>query len=196
MGNQKMIVIDSEYGSGGREIARELAAKLNLPIYDKNIVELIAKEKKVDMTPFLQNDEAPIPFLTRHVGEHTTSFEEHLAYMTFDFIQEHADSGESFIVIGHCADEVLRDYEEATLVFITGNLMDKDLRIQNDFHVSSKQALSMIRKNDNRRKRYHNQYSSFNWGDSRGYDLCISSSPLDIAGTVDAIAAYINVRYN
>ena len=195
MGEQKMIVIDSEYGSGGREIAREVGEKLNLPVYDKNIVELIAKEKDVDMTPFLQNDEAPIPFLTRHVGEHTTSFEEHLAYMTFEFIKEHADSGESFVVIGHCADEVLRDYEEASLIFITGNLLDKDLRIQNDFQVSSKQALSMIRKNDNRRKRYHNQYSSFSWGDSRGYDLCISSSPLDIVGTVEAIVNYVGIRY-
>lgn len=197
MNGQLMIAVGREFGSGGHEIAEKISKELGLSFYDRNILEHIAFDKNVDADKLKNYDEkGKRPFLTRSVGKHTTSIEQNLAEMQFDFIRKKADSGESFVIVGRCAESVLRGREGLISVFVLGDEEEKQKRIEERFNISPKEATNKRKRHDVERKRYHNEHSIHKWGDSRGYDLCINSSRLGIDGTVKAILDYINLRIN
>lgn len=197
MNGQLMISIGREFGSGGHEIAEKIAKELGLDFYDRNILEQIAVEKHVNSDTLKNYDEKGKKlFLTRSVGKYTTSIEQNLAEIQFDFIRKKADSGESFVIVGRCAESVLRGREGLVSVFVLGDEEEKLRRIEERFNISSKEADIKRKRQDTERKQYHNEHSMYKWGDSRGYDLCINSSRLGIDGTVKAIMDYINLRTN
>lgn len=197
MNGQLMISIGREFGSGGHEIAEKIAKELGLNFYDRNILEQIAVEKHVNSDTLKNYDEKGKKlFLTRSVGKYTTSIEQNLAEIQFDFIRKKADSGESFVIVGRCAESVLRGREGLVSVFVLGDEEEKLRRIEERFNISSKEADIKRKRQDTERKQYHNEHSMYKWGDSRGYDLCINSSRLGIDGTVKAIMDYINLRTN
>lgn len=195
MGKQMLISISREFGSEGHTIARKVAADLGITLYDRNILEAIAEEKETKVEKLEQFDEVPRNMmLTRSVGEHTSSMEDHLVNMQFEFLQRKADSGESFVVVGRCAETVLKGRDGLIKIFILGDKEEKHQHIKEYFHISDGEATAKIIRHDARRKLYHNRYSEFKWGDSRGYDLCINSSRLGVDKTVKIIEEYIKER--
>ena len=195
MGKQVIISISREYGSGGHEIAKIRAERLGMAFYDRSMLDEIAKAMNTDVAELQKYDEKPVNrLLSRRVGNHTNSFEEIIAQIQFDYIQKKAESGESFVVVGRCAETVLRDYECLISVFVTGDREQKVKRVMEQYALSETEAYSKMRRHDRSRKQYHNRYSDAKWGDSRYYDLCINSSPLGIDKTVSVLENYVKQR--
>ncbi len=195
MEKQIMISISREFGSGGRQIAEKVAEDLGLPLYDRSLLDAIAKEKNIDVEHLQKFDEKPRNLiLSRSVGGHSNSIEENLVKMQFEYLQRKADGGESFVVLGRCAETALKGKEGLVSVFILGDKEEKLVHVKDKYQLSdSEAALKMVR-HDTKRKAYHNRYSDFKWGDSRGYDLCINSSRLGIEKTVAMIESYVKER--
>lgn len=195
MEKQIMISISREFGSGGRQIAEKVAEDLGLPLYDRSLLDAIAKEKNIDVEHLQKFDEKPRNLiLSRSVGGHSNSIEENLVKMQFEYLQRKADGRESFVVLGRCAETALKGKEGLVSVFILGDKEEKLVHVKDKYQLSdSEAALKMVR-HDTKRKAYHNRYSDFKWGDSRGYDLCINSSRLGIEKTAAMIESYVKER--
>lgn len=124
MEEQLIITIGREYGSGGHEIAERLAEKFQLPLYDKEKIEsLVAEESGYDLELVKKMDERPISRLfSRRFDEYSTSIPEHVARRTFEVLKQMAGRGESFVVVGRCAEYVLRENPTAVHFFINGRI--------------------------------------------------------------------------
>lgn len=192
MQQQLIISIGREYGSGGHEIAEALAERFGLEFYDKNILERIAEEQQVSSAQLHQYDEAPkFPWLSRTVRGYSNSVEENIAELQFEYLRRKAQEKESFVVVGRCAEEILKDYPALISIFVIGRLETKCERVMRLHQVSFDSAKVMISRNDRKRKMYHNYYCQSKWGDSRGYDLCISTSTAGVERTKDILEQYI-----
>ena len=132
--------------------------------------------------------------LSRSVKGYSNSIEEVIADMQFEYLRKKADSGESFVVVGRCAEEVLKDKEGLISIFILGDREVKLNRIKEKFRIEETEALLKMRRHDKNRKRYHNRHSDGKWGDSRSYDLCVNSSKMGVDKTVDILVTYIRER--
>ena len=193
MAKQFIISIGREYGSGGRVIAEHLAKTLNVKFYDKNIIEHIAQEKKLNLDQLKKYDEkARNIWLSRSVDGLSNSPVDTIAQMQFDFLKERAQAGESFVVLGRCASYILRDFDCMIKVFVTSDMHHKMERIASIEHLDPVMVEDMIIKNNKKRKAYHNFYSKEKWGDSRYYDLIISTSKIGIDGACDVVLDYVN----
>ena len=191
MEKQLIISIGREFGSCGHEIAEIIAKDLNLPLYDRSLLDNIAKEKGFSLEDLQKYDEKrKRAFVSRSVRGYSNSIPEAVAQVQFDYIREKAASGESFVVVGRCSDIVLKDYPGLFSVFILADKESKMKHVMGKFHLSEEEALSKMKRHDTTRKAYHNSYSKISWGDSRGYDLCINSSRLGIDDTVEVIEFY------
>lgn len=190
-----IISISREFGSGGHEIAENIARDLDLKFYDRGMLDEIAENMNVDVEVLQKYDEKPRNYmLSRRVGNHTNSMEEIIAEYQFDFIRKKAEEGESFVIVGRCAETVLKDFEELISIFITGERQHKIKRVMEHFNLPENKAIAKMLRHDRKRKQYHNRHSDAKWGDSRLYDLCINSSPLGIEGTIRVLENYIRER--
>lgn len=195
MAKQIIISISREYGSGGHEIAEKLAQRLQLPIYDRNLLDHMAEEKAIDGEKLKKYDESPRKMLwSRTVRGHSNSPEENIAHMQFDFIRGKADSGESFVVVGRCSEDILKDYEGLISIFVLGDMEEKVQRIMGIRNMTEEEAKAAIYRHDKKRKSYHNYYCNSKWGDSRAYDICVNSSKMGTDKTVDMLEDYIRFR--
>jgi len=189
---QIIITVGREHGSGGHYVAQLISEKLGIKLYDKEIVEGTATDNGFTKELVERMDEKPVNFFfSRRIGEYSNSLEENVAQRTFDFIRAKLITGESFVVVGRCAEEVLKDEPNLIRVFISGDKADKLQRIMTTDGVDEAKADEIIRTVDRRRKTYHNYYSEHKWGDSRGYDVVMNTSRLGISGTADALIYYI-----
>ena len=195
MANQFIISVSREFSSGGHDIAEIIAKHYGVPLYDKNILAEIGKEKGVDMSDFSGSDEKTVNvFTSRTVNGFNSSPEYALAHMQFDFIKEQADKGESFVICGRCADYVLKDNPALVSIFIYADEYNRTQRTMRLQECSMPQAIKLNEKTDKHRREYHNEYCKTKWGDMRNYDLCINSSCLGIDGTAQALIDYIDKR--
>ena len=179
MDGQMIISVGREFGSGGHVIAEALAKRFGLPLYDSNLLEHIAQEKNIDHTELKKYDEKPKNrLLSRTVRGYSNSAQENIAYMQFDYLKKKAESGESFVVVGRCAETKLKGFPGLISFFILGDKEKKAERVMKVYGVSRDEAL-------------HNYYCRGKWGDSRNYDFSINSSRLGIDGTVTMLEEYI-----
>jgi cytidylate kinase len=195
MDKQLMISLGREFGSGGHVIAEKLADNYGIALYDKNILQDIAEEKLVSEKTLRQYDERPKnPLLSRTVRGFTNSPEENVAQMQFDFIRERADAGESFVIVGRCAESVLRGRSHLITIFVMGDMDQKILRTMETENLSEEEAKKRVEQVSRQRKAYHNHYCKEKWGDARNYDLTINSSRLGVEGTTCVLMDYIDAR--
>lgn len=192
MGNQIIISISREYGSEGRTIAEQIVKDMGLLFYDRNMLDEIAKEKGFDPAAFAGVDEKPRnKLLSRRVKGYSNATEDNLAQMQFEFLRKKAASGESFVVLGRCSETILKEYDSLVSIFVTGNKDRKLKHIMEKFSLSETAAAAKIAKHDAYRRRYHNHYSDFKWGDSRNYDVCINSSRIGVEGTAKLLEEFV-----
>lgn len=195
MSQQVLIAIGREAGSGGQDIAMDLAERFDLPLYDKRILDQIAAEHNADPETLKRYDEKPrFRGVSRTVKGFNNSPHEQVARMQFDFLSKKAEEGESFIVLGRCGDEILRKYDNLISIFVLADIAFKKHRIMNHEGIDEAETLERMARIDRLRKYYHNQYSRGQWGDSGNYDLCIDSGKLGIQKTTDVLEQYIRTR--
>ncbi|WP_028242209.1 AAA family ATPase [Pseudobutyrivibrio ruminis] len=184
---QFIISVGREYGSGGHEIASRLAEQFNIPMYDRNMLDQMAERNGIDAEDLHKHEEMKRQGLVRTVRGHSSSVQDTIAKLQFDFIREKAESGESFVVVGRCAENVLRDNPALISLFIRGDEAAKTERICRLYKLNKIEAKAKMYRHDKKRKAYHNYYSKMKWGDSRGYDFCINSSLMGVEATADAL---------
>ena len=194
MNQQLIVAVSREFASGGREIAKILASQLGIGYFDRNLLDEIAAEKLGDVEKLRKYDEVPRVFLRRTVRGMTSSPEENVAQIQFDYMTKLADSGQSFVIVGRCAAEVLSEYPGLVKIFVLADEESKIDRICESREVNRDEAAGIMRRHDRHRKLYHNYYCDFKWGDSRGYDICVNSSRLGIEKTADFLEQYIRAR--
>lgn len=193
MEKQLIISVSREFGSGGHVIAKMLAERYGLPMYDRNLLEEIAKSRQLDSEQLYKYDEAKRnKLLSRTVRGYSSSPEDNIAQLQFDFLREKAASGESFVVLGRCSESILRGNSGLISVFVLADLDFRIKRTMEHENLTFEQAKAKVTKHDRTRKAYHNNYSDSKWGDSRGYDLCIRSSVVGVEETCGAIAEFID----
>lgn len=193
--DQVIISIGREFGSAGREIAQRLAKHYDLPIYDKNLLKEIAVAKNVDLEALEEFDERKRnKLLYRTVRGMNSSPQDNVANLQFEYLKKKAAEGQSFVVVGRCAETVLKDEPSMISIFITGDMEHKMARIEKLYNLTGVDAKVFIESENMKRKYYHNSHCKRKWGDSRCYDLTINSSRLGIHGTEDILVKYIDAR--
>lgn len=195
MSEQLIISIGREFGSGGRAIAEALAQRFSLPLYEENMLNAIAEHQGFDPEQLSPYDETPTNRLIfRTVNGFNNAPSDALAHLQFQFLRNRAQTGESFVVLGRCSEEILKDYPSLISIFVLADIGFKVERILERGAASRDEALALMATQDRKRKYYHNQYCRGKWGDSRNYDLCVKSSRLGIPATVDLLESYIKQR--
>lgn len=212
MSKKYVIVIGRQFGSGGHEIGVKLAEKLGIPIYDKEILAHIAEEQGIDPERLHKMDENLRGNHVLNVGIQAQGFRlddggywfetDTSSIITRDQafewqaakIKELAATGPC-IIIGRCADYILRKEPGLISVFITAPLLAREARIARlhpdhprDYYETH---IQFIQKTDKARAAYYSFHTDRDWGSVGNYHLCVDSSKLGIDGTADMLADYV-----
>lgn len=195
-----IINIGRSLGSGGRAIGHILAKDFDIAYYDREILNLAAKESGFCAEVFERNDEKNrflrtlgniIPF----IGGGATYYDNELSNENLFRIQSEAirkaAADHSCIFIGRCADYVLRDNPRCVNVFITANMEDRIASVMKWNNCTAEKAKEIIEKGDSERASFYNFYSSGTWGAASTYHLCINSSVLGIEETAVLIKNFV-----
>lgn len=202
--HQAIITIGREYGSGGHEIGKLLAERLGMPYYDKEILTLAARESGICEKLFENHDEKTSPSYlfslvagsemlspASSVGELPLN---HRIFMAqFDAITRVATQGPC-VVVGRCANYVLRDQPRMASVFMYGNLNDRIHRIMQVENLPFDQAKERVHKMDKQRQSYYNFFAEGNWGHRSNYHIMLNTSGVTPSAVVDSIIAYLTGR--
>lgn len=201
MANQ-IYTIGREFGSGGQYVGEELAKRLGIKLYDKELLQQAAKDSGFCEEIFENHDEKPTnSFLYSLVmdtysvnGYSTASFLDmplnHKVFLAqFETIKKIAER-ESCVIVGRCADYALADHPDCINTFIKADMSFRIKMISKRANITENKAKDMILKQDKQRASYYNYYTSKKWGDSKSYDLCLDSSKLGIDGCVDMILKF------
>ena len=203
MDKKIIITVGRQIGSGGRDVAKLLAEIFDCRLYDRELLNLAAKESGFSEKFFEQNDE--------HKGFFKSMFQMHSSFAECsfyrnEFSQENlfkfqsdaivrAASESSCVFVGRCADYILRDIPSKVDVFITADIDDRIARVVERKGCSREQAAKMIANGESDHASYYNYYTGKRWGHSDSYDLCVNSSILGIEGTAKFIEEFIKLKY-
>ena len=179
---KRIITISREFGSGGRFIGEEVAKKLGVAYYDKDIIGQIAEQSGFAPEYIQENAELSPKkglFAYAFAGRDITgkSVEDMVYEAQRKVILEIAEK-ESCVIIGRNADFILRDRNDVLNVFIHGDMPEKTQRIIGLYHVEEKEAVKMMADTDKRRMTNYNFYTDQKWGKASNYTLCLNSSQL------------------
>ena len=197
-----IITIGRQFGSGGHELGRKLAARLGIPFYDRELLTEAAARTDLTKEMIESLDEKPTnSFLySLSVGSYGFSadvqlpLENRVFLAMTEVIREAADKG-SCVIVGRCAEYVLADRKEDLVrVFVRADRDARIARIREHFDVSEKEAAAMMTKTDKKRANYHDFYCDDKWGALTSYDIVVNSSLLGIDGAVDMLAHYAQNR--
>lgn len=194
-----IITIGRQFGSGGHEIGNRLSKRLNIPLYDHNLIKMAAKELNITSEMAERVDES---ILERYMssailgsGDYIMfmnghEFEEPLSDKVFEIqtklIQKLAERS-SCIIVGRCADYVLGDYSNCINAFIYAYKDDRIRRIMKLYHMNEKQAWEKIKRVDKTRKAYYEEHTKRDWGSIEAHQMLFNTSLLGLDGAVDAL---------
>lgn len=201
MAKKLIITIARQYGSGGREIGGKVAEALGIPLYDKEIIKDAAAEGDLHIDVAKKADETAANSLlyTLAMGSNVLGtsmafgykmpLNDKLFILQSNVIKKYAEEG-SCVIIGRCADYVLRDEPNLLRIFVYGDLEHRKERVaERHPELKSSQVIDAINKTDKRRSSYYNFYTGNKWGKYDNYDLAVNSSSVGIDGTARLIAA-------
>ena len=192
MKQQIIVTLGREHGSGGHYIADMISRELGIKLYDKDSIEQEIASEGYSEEMIRKADEKPVNFFaSRRIGKYSNSIEVNVAERTFAMLREKAAAGESFLIIGRCGEQVLKDNPNMISVFICGDPEFKLARVMEKMGLDAEQAIDEIKSVDRSRKNYHNYYCNTKWGDARGYDMTIKSDVLGCEETAKMLIAYI-----
>ena len=202
--NNKSIVIDREYGSGGREVARILSEKLGMEFYDGNLLVLAGKEYGIDLGTLQTYDEKGVGSilhdfaLVRSSAYSSTIYGTAVNEAPFQvysaqsrLVQQLVAKGPA-IFLGRCTGQILKT--EARVPFVhafvyASNMQDRINRVREVDGVEASRIEAYIKRRDNQRKNYNKFFTDKTWGDRENYDLMLNTSTLGYEGAANAIIA-------
>ena len=199
-----IINIGRQLGSGGRVIAQKLAQEFNCQFYDREILNLAAKESGFSEKIFEQNDEHKgflkslfhmrVPLISDVNFYKSNISQEGLFQFQSDAIRKAAKKG-SCVFVGRCADYILRDMPNVVNIFVTADIDWRAEQVIKRHQCTKEEALKIIHHAESSRASYYNYYTGKRWGDAASYDLCVDASILGIDATEQYIADFIRKRF-
>ncbi len=181
-----VITIGRQFGSGGRAIGKMVAEKLGINFYDKEIIDMAAKESGINHEILNSYDEKPTNSFLYSLSLGAYSFENsvhgipHIPVVDKVFavqsnIIKNLAENESCVIVGRCADSILKDHDKLFTIFIHADFDSRIERVSEYENCYHDEAAELVRKADKKRASYHNYFSDNKWGMSTSYDLCLNS---------------------
>lgn len=199
MSENRIITVGRQFGSNGRAIAKRLADLLNIKFYDKELIVMAAERSNIHPERVEHLDEKPVnrwvyavpgePLNPNYIN--TLPINDILFEAQCQVIKELAEQ-EECIIVGRCADYVLKDHPLCRNIFIYAPLEERVRVIADRFSLSEKEARSLIKKTDKQRKYYYNYYTDGRWGEMDNYQMAFDSSVLGIDRTADMLCTMFN----
>lgn len=200
---KKLVTISREYGSGGRGIGKILAEKLGVPLYDKEILDMAVEQSGLSRevienaelrakSSFSYSLSSAMSFGEGYVGDNV-SLNEKLFITQVEVINQIASLGEG-VIVGRCADYILRDVPGVTNIFIHAEQEDRIKRAIEEYGADTAKAKHIVATYDKARANYYNYHTCQKWGEYSNYNLSINSSYITEEEAANLIASYIETR--
>lgn len=199
MTEPRIITIGREFGSGGHEIGNLLATRLDIPLYDNNLIRMVAEKLDIREETARAVDETTLnSFLTGFVldpieqssrlngTEYVPPLTQQVYELQCDIIRRLADRG-SCIIVGRCADYVLRDHKNCINIFICAGWEDRVSRIARKYDISERKAADKIKRMDRERRNYYESHTGQEWGSIESHHMLLNVSRLGIERAVDLL---------
>ena len=192
----KIITIARQFGSGGHEVGERLSKRLRIPLYDRSLVEMAARELELSPISVEKVDESALhSFLrTYHVPEDPKAAARYGLPLTDNtylvqtaLIKKLAAQGPC-IIVGRCGNHILRDHPGLIDVFLCASKKDRIARIMKRYEIPEKDAASAVRSTDQRRRQYYATYAKGEWGSIEEHQLRMNVSILGMEKVVDILA--------
>lgn len=183
-----IITISREFGSGGRAIGEMLAKKLGIPCYDSQIIEKVAEKSGFDKDYVHQKGEyirkTPLSGVFKSNVYYKSSNEDIIFEIQSKTVRDFASEGPC-VIVGRCADYVLKDRDDVFNVMIYSDMKSRIERIINVYGEKAEGAEKLIKYKDKCRSSYYQFYTDMKWGEARNYDICLNSAALGFDQCVD-----------
>lgn len=206
MNKKCVITIARGFGSGGRTIGKALADELGINYYDKELLKLVSQSTGINEQMFSQVDEklkgtviwkvAQNVYRGENLGKQNEDYSMNISMFNYTArVLTEIAKRESCVVIGRCADYILRGNENVIRIFVHAS---EDTCVRN---VSEKSSMTdseirqFIEKTDRNRAEYYKYFTGGDWKDATNYDLCIDTDKMTVRQSIDVIKAYMKVRY-
>lgn len=203
MSGHKIITIGRQFGSGGREIGQKLAERLSIPLYDRRLVSMAAESlgvreedaERVDessLNTFVANYTVSPGMYMEYISaaSYIQSFDEQVYRAEEEIIRGLAEKGPC-IIVGRCADYILKDRAECINVFICADKDDRKKRIARLYNLTERKAAERIRRTDRERRYYYELHTGQDWGDITSHQILFNVSLLGMEKIVD----YLELMY-
>ena len=200
MTGHKVITIGRQFGSGGCEIGQRLSEKLDIPLYDHRLVSMAAEQLGVRKEDAERVDESSLnSFVSSYTvtpgmyvdfinaASYVQSFDEDVYRKQSEIIRNLAQKGPC-IIVGRCADYVLRDQADLINVFICAEKEDRKKRIAEIYGLTERKAAERIRKTDRERRFYYEMHTGLEWGSINSHQMLLNVSMLGMDRIVEILA--------
>ncbi|MGL4283053.1 MAG: AAA family ATPase [Bacteroidales bacterium] len=191
----KIITIGRQFGSNGRDIAKNLADHLGIAFYDRQLIELAAEKSELPVESLVEVDEKKTnPLLYASVyykicaGDSTTANINDVLFQAQSEVIRGLAQKEDCVIVGRCADFVLRSHPEALHVYIYAPLDKRIQTVRERADVCSKEAKIIIKKIDKQRRLYYSYYTDLKWGSFENYHLALDSGHISMDNAVDILS--------
>ena len=186
-GKRMVITISREYGSGGHYVGKLLAEKLGIKFYDKNLIRLVSQESGLSEW-YVEETEQRLSS-----GKFPNNNDDRLFSAEAEIIKKLANK-ESCVIVGRCADYILKDDPNTIKIFLYSDQESKINRVILYYNVNSKEALKTIFKINYERAKHYKYYTTRDWKDINNYDLMLNVDQLGIELVVEYIINYIEIK--
>ncbi len=195
---KKIVTISRQYGSGGRYIGENLAKAMGVPCYDEKLIDMVAKESGFAQSFVAEKGERMTGSLLFNIASSLSfannvfstnngvTLQDEIYFTQNRIIKELADKGPC-VIVGRCADYILREREDCLNVFIFADEESKIERAEKYFNITREEAPAVLKKKDKARANHYKYYTDQEWGMASNYDLCLNSGLIGIEGCVKAI---------
>ena len=186
----RVITISREFGSGGRTIGKLVADKLGIPCYDAELIEKIAEQSGYSAEYIKQEVEYGTGgWLSAVFADRSTGLtnQDKMFSIQSRIIEEVANEGPC-VIVGRCADFVLRDKADCLNVFIHASMEKRAERIVKEYGERAESPEKRLKEKDKRRAAYHRFYTDMKWGHAQNYHVCLDSGEFGIEKCAEIIA--------
>lgn len=187
-----VITIARGYGSGGKTIGQMLSKDLGIEYYDKDLIKIASEESGINEGLFGSTDERVKKGLV--IKKNSIASQDRLFEYQSEAIRKLAKN-ESCIIIGRCADYILKDYKNVVKVFIYADLESCVRAVMERFGYSETESEKKILSIDKERSEYYKYHTGHEWDCATNYDLCLNSGELGFDKVIEIIKGYLAIRF-
>ena len=190
------VSISRQFGSLGRPVAKRMAEKLEIPFYDRDIVEMAAEKQDLSLheASKIEESASKFAFMKFPLGLGTTEAQDRLFQTEAKIIREVAER-ESCVIVGRCSDSILEDFPNHLSIFVYAPYEDRIVNCVNDLGMDPRQAKKMIADVDKARDAYHMRYVKYLPNDMNHIDLMVNSAMFGVEGTAEFLADLVRKKY-